>query len=739
MAGLRALGEDLNGGPEQARPRLRDGGGGAGPVVQRVFNQAYLIEVIGGQHEDLDEDDLESADFAKRSLDLHQGESEDVGSEDDPWEMETEPALPGPPGAYIVNAILPYTQVGEIRQVIDAMVEGLRDGPRGHVAVVLGINAPSNMKGELQAAMEEAERIVEDIPFPVGLVQSTFPAKDAFPFGTMRNEVLHSPETRMLTSRFVGSGYHPYISFQDFDTGSRRVGSEDGPHVFDAVDDILAGLNEDSDESEIDDPIRPLMIAGGYRPGSKDELVEATWARVQKEATAKPKKSKAKATPAKRRPKKSLKDLTREDVEKRLENFPGLIDEDMQARDEYARLDPLLPYAPEPNLFIDATAAYRPSPVSGTRLEFGPGAAEFTALGKSLALYAAEELGSHYEQQLPQGFQPGDLQQRSLFRTNELTPDDDALDVLGRLQVDAQNNRHPIRGRSFVTDFQNLSTATDLSRLALGHVQNKTPQSHTGLTQVTDRFFANKAAKTGASFAQMRDTFKDQQRPVDFMNDRYVRQGGVQTPDSARYFLDNTMLLGGGEGQTMSGALQQPLPGPFSGFHFGTSPQQALYFGHQLALQREHQAAWERFEKARQQEALALRQSVQDEAVRTGVAHHYRIGHADGTDHNCTIISIFGAAGIDISREEAAAYRQRLWREAPEAGLSGDVTLTANVAQRILAFVHERNGGHYQLNALQEAAGQGGQPGFVPVAVAGQGTPIFIFFAGAHFSPAWRK
>jgi hypothetical protein len=794
VAGLRALGEDINGSPRVAQLRLREAGrmgdqalrpfaatagpetgpGGpgaaenAGAVVQGVFNTAFLTAVYGGQDDDIVTEGFESAELAEWSLDLHHGETEDFAIEEEPRqsgdaefqgehrksedaemeeekrdsehsardgtsvEFETEPVLSGPPGAYIVNAILPYTDVGDIPKVIAAMVEGLRHGPAGHVAVVLGINAPIAKAQELKAAMARAEQIVEGIPFPVALVESTF-STSAFPFGTMRNEVLHSPETRMLTSYFVGSGYHPYISFQDFDTGSRRVGSDQGPHVFDAVDDLLAGLPGESDESGMVDPIRPLMIAGGYRPGRQEDLVEATWARVQ-QAQAKPKPTDA--PPGKRSKRDPLEGLTRKDVEQRLEKFPDLIEEDMQARDDYARLDPLLPYSPEPNLFVDATAAALPSPVSGTRLEFGPGGAEFTALGKALALYAAEELGSHYERQLPPDFQPSDLQARSLLKPDELTPHTDAVDLLARLQVDAQTNRHPIRGKSFLTDFQNLSTATDLSRLALGHVQGKAPQSHTGLGQVTDRFFNDKTSKAGASFAGIRDDFNAKKRPAEFLNDLYVREGGAQKPESTRYFRAKTKSLGGARGQTMSGALQQPFPGAFSGFHFGTSPEQAIYLGHQLALQR---TARERWEEARRQEAQAMRQSVQDEAVRIGVSHHYTIGHADGTDHNCTIISIFAAAGIPISREQAMVYRQRLWRLAPEAGLSGDVTLTANVARHILAFVNERNGGHYQLSALQEAPQQGGQPSYVAAAVAGQGSPIFIFFAGAHFSPAWPK
>jgi hypothetical protein len=166
--------------------------------------------------------------------------------------------------AFIINAILPVSEVERIPEVLRAMVEGLdaRDGQR--VTVVLGINAPEERRDELARGVARALALIQPIPFPVAIVPSTF--RGPFPYGTMRNAVLHSRKTRSLTEYFRTHGFHPYVSFQDFDTGSRRVGSEHGLHVFHAIDRVLAGTWDDPME-DFENPVRPLMIAGRLSAG----------------------------------------------------------------------------------------------------------------------------------------------------------------------------------------------------------------------------------------------------------------------------------------------------------------------------------------------------------------------------------------------------------------------------------------------------------------------------------------
>ncbi len=413
--------------------------------------------------------------------------------------------------AFIINAILSYKDVNDIPAVIGAMLKGLPDEDKSRIAVVLGVNAHASEKKALDEKVEKAKRSIEKRQLPVKLVSSTFPRKNDFPYGTMRNEVLHSAQTKKLTKRFRRLGFHPYISVQDFDTGSRSVGSDEGEHIFHAVDRILAGEGEDklgnkqydsrlwlrvnektgqTDEQTdeiwrglkyetgastagekpsqprqeliklLKSPIRPLMIAGGYRPSARDELekkVEARQAQAKKD------------------------DVTNTKNKKTLEKFLKHIKEDMVDRDIYAAIHPLLPYAPEPNLFIDAIAAYKKSPLSKSELRFGDKRSEFDKLAKQLHKYAAEELESFYAEKSD-------------------------TDVAGA-SVDAQNNRHPLRGQSFFNDFSGMAIETDLSRLASEFLETgKDPQAH-NFTLIVDRTFNSKPNKAGVSLAKVRDHF----------------------------------------------------------------------------------------------------------------------------------------------------------------------------------------------------------------------------------------
>src|SRR4051794_11550230 len=61
-------------------------------------------------------------------------------------------------------------------------------------------------------------------------------------------------------------------------------------------------------------------------------------------------------------------------------------------------------------------------------------------------------------------------------------------DIVERLKVESQNDRHPIRGKNVIAEFEGMSVATDLSRLAASAYTNKrTAQTHEGLTTVADR------------------------------------------------------------------------------------------------------------------------------------------------------------------------------------------------------------------------------------------------------------
>jgi hypothetical protein len=130
-----------------------------------------------------------------------------------------------------------------------------------------------------------------------------------------------------------------------------------------------------------------------------------------------------------------------------------------------------------------------------------------------------------------------------------------------------------------------------------------------------------------------------------------------------------------------------------------------------------------------------LHASVMSEASRVGADEYYEIGFADGTDHNCSIISVFKSAGIDISSEQAQVYRQSLGVEPDE-----DIDLTPAMARQILDLVTQQTGTAYTLYVVHEDASDD-EPahGVTKLTDNGGDNSLFIFFAGTHFSPAWHK
>lgn len=133
-----------------------------------------------------------------------------------------------------------------------------------------------------------------------------------------------------------------------------------------------------------------------------------------------------------------------------------------------------------------------------------------------------------------------------------------------------------------------------------------------------------------------------------------------------------------------------------------------------------------------------LHESVLSEASRIGVDEFYSIGFADGTDNNCSIISIFAAANVPISSSDAAEYRAGL-------GIApgGDIDLTPQIALAILNLVSNVTGTNYSLYVISEDVRENelapAEHNVQLRASNGGGTPLFIFFAGRHFSPAWHN
>lgn len=432
----------------------------------------------------------------------------------------------GRPLAFIVNAILPYSDVAEIPNVIASIREGF-SGAKSRVAFVFGVNAFNTNEEGLKASLQKANELIEKLDVPVALVPSTFAPKYKidkktgepklkFPYGSERNKVLHSAETTRLVHAFAAHNFHPYISFQDFDTGKRTVPSQE--HIFDYMENKLSfehgDLKSESGEKEIKGesipPLRPLMMSGGYRP------TEGLWQETKKKFPSDKYKSDE--------PPEEFKELLKK------------IGLDMEARTRLSKIHPLLPYSPEPNLFMDALPlllATKDSP-----LEFGQGGAEFNQLGMMLNMFLGKELQWYFSNLLksaqestpvpslpikqasdiPSGsFQWPEPEKGQEIEIGEEFLIEDEIkmsslerdDIFNSFSQYSQTNTHPLRGQSYFVDFEGGAIQTDLVRLATDYLTGpaKLPQSHEGLTTAVDRFFINKSAKSGVSFDQIKKDF----------------------------------------------------------------------------------------------------------------------------------------------------------------------------------------------------------------------------------------
>src|SRR5205085_11352729 len=130
------------------------------------------------------------------------------------------------PVAFVVNAIVGIEQVGDLKNVVESMMAGA-EGFDGRVAFVIGVNAVNTQKALLERKLAELDDVVQGMDQPIALTGITFEPQPGggFPYGTVRNETMTSEAGRFAIAAFTANGHHPYISVQDFDTGSRQVPS----------------------------------------------------------------------------------------------------------------------------------------------------------------------------------------------------------------------------------------------------------------------------------------------------------------------------------------------------------------------------------------------------------------------------------------------------------------------------------------------------------------------------------
>lgn len=442
--------------------------------------------------------------------------------------------------AYVINTILPYGELARLPEVVAAMTQGLKEDYLERVAIVLGVNGKAAADEAVRTAVAEASGELVNLAVEVHLVPMTFRG-NKFPYGTMRNTLMESEATRSLVRRFAEQGWAPYLSFQDFDTGSRSL--ENGQHIFKGIDALLA---QDKDGSVL----RPLMIAGGYRPQQRDRLIAMTTARYPNNIM-----------PAAH--------------QQKLDAFEAAIREDMATRVRYSALDPMLPYAPEPNLFIDGTLLLG----EGARPAFSPNGAEYEGLSSSLIACNKAELEAYFTPRFEEAEEVAVPMNRRPTQESLILPPD-REEVASQLEIASQTNRHPWRGIAFLLDFT-MTVETDLSRLAYTYLsQNKLPQLH-NLSYLVTRLFQTRGDKKGVKLSNIRTSFDYEAAMA------AAKEKGFEPV--REFLVRHRQELVGMEGARFSDYFAQRFSeqGGFADRHYNLPPSHQAAFTYQVAIEPE--------------------------------------------------------------------------------------------------------------------------------------------------------
>ncbi|HEY5836679.1 50S ribosomal protein L6 [Streptomyces sp.] len=469
----------------------------------------------------------------------------------------------GRPLGFVINTMVSHKDVGQIREVLDAITQGM-EGMDNRVAVVVGVNAESGSETQLNEAVSATRRAVADLGLPVAVVPATFKPKGGrFPYGRMRNAVMHDEATRQLIGAMVKNGLHPYLSVQDFDRGSRMTA--EGGHIFNRVERQLRIEHGDLP------PVRPLAYIGGYRMPDRADLHRLLTETINRYPVGK--------VPP------ELVDP--ELADHHLDRLQEAVRRDMIARQNQARIHPLLPYAPEPNLFVDGAAVLLRDDRGGPRLSWGEGAAEFARLGQDLNQLNGWELRQHHEPHMdgragsvpvPDSRTPA-RENRSMPRGRD--------EIHAQVAADAANNRLPHRGEAFRTDFVDGATSTDLSRLSQTLIDKNgvLGQTHANLTTVLDRLFQGKSAKDGVELAAVRKIYAPRSRDVYETQQPLRPRTGGATPGQPSE-LPMASKLGDRPENVLNSAVSAPVGGPFTA-EAGIQGEHKLHAALELALSTE--------------------------------------------------------------------------------------------------------------------------------------------------------
>lgn len=313
-----------------------------------------------------------------------------------------------------------------IKKIQDAYLKEYNSSNCPPFKMVFCVNSHANQEKALNEFKQRWDSIIQkrDDLNRISLMTYAWNG-DKFPYGEVRNALMHSKETQNEITAFKEAGYYPYVAIGDADTGSRLVEVKgQTQHIFAAIEQRLnrslgspPSELSSSDESKHDEEIesskysmsisarpgeisdgektstqdliiRPYLIAGGYCPTSTEDQQSIRTTSLQR---------------------------------------------DMEIRGQLAKkVNPLGPYFPEPNLFIDGQIA--------DKVNFGNKNSEFSHLRKEIAKFVLRDMMGN--------------------RPTEFAEEEWAE----KIKADIKNNRHGTRGKVIATFFD-LAIETDTDRL----------------------------------------------------------------------------------------------------------------------------------------------------------------------------------------------------------------------------------------------------------------------------------
>jgi|GEM_PF-3191567 len=399
--------------------------------------------------------------------------------------------------------------IARIKAVQEAYLTNYDKGSCPPFKMVFCINCPENQKAKLdefQKKWNEDKSSGSLWPLANQIDIVAYPWKKlknkGFPYGTVRNVLLHSSETQNAIGVFRQAGFYPYVAIGDGDTGKRSVFINDQEvNIFKAIEDKLntklispssgnegrmsnsansnsnspklqdkmsasASFLNDKEAAGLPDDSEGKDLSPSVSLGKANEEVKQTSAHADSPSsnmsvTAEFVNSRGEVLSLDEdkeqlsrniylrpyviaggyRPKEEKEEQEGDEEESWQGKMARSIEEDMEIRTQLAKtVNPLGPYFPEPNLFIDGTIV--------SDVNFGDYGDEFRKLGEEIASF---------------------IQKDTLKTVGSKQEETDVSTYL-------QTNTHPSRNR-LVSTFFDLAIETEIDRLFKNAASGKDKQA----------------------------------------------------------------------------------------------------------------------------------------------------------------------------------------------------------------------------------------------------------------------